>query len=88
MNDFPILVSVVIPVFKGEFTLEKLINEILPLIHPQELNHNYIFQVSEIILVHDCGPDNSDLIIKKLVDTYDFINAVWLTKILANTLQH
>ena len=50
-------ISVCIPVFNAEKTIEKLVNEICIILK------NYKF---EIILVNDCSQDNSDKICSNL----------------------
>ncbi|WP_353427834.1 glycosyltransferase [Polynucleobacter sp. MWH-UH19D] len=79
-NHQPIRISIVIPVYKGEFCLGKLIKEIEPLTGVQNTSEGSLFMVSEILLVHDCGPDNSDQTIEELISRYPFIKGVWLTR--------
>lgn len=38
------------------------------------------FQINEVLLVHDCGPDRSDKTIEMLASAYDFVRPVWLSK--------
>ena len=38
------------------------------------------YVISEVILVHDCGPDRSDLVIEALHEKYPFVHLVWLSK--------
>jgi len=80
MKETPIKVSIVIPVFLGANTLDQLVEQILPLTIPQPLIHDYEYMVSEILLVHDCGPDDSDLVISDLSKKYSIIRPIWLTK--------
>jgi polyisoprenyl-phosphate glycosyltransferase len=37
-------------------------------------------RVSEILLVHDGGPDRSDVVIRRLADTMPLVRAVWLSR--------
>ncbi|MEO8118443.1 MAG: hypothetical protein ABI606_03875, partial [Rhodoferax sp.] len=78
----PILhrVSLVIPVYRGEKTLPTLINEIVPLTDEQTSPAGNRFVVSELLLVHDCGPDLSDKTIELLSVQHPFVRAVWLSR--------
>ena len=38
------------------------------------------FEIREVILVHDCGPDWSDLEIRELCKKHERVSAVWLTR--------
>jgi polyisoprenyl-phosphate glycosyltransferase len=73
-------VSIVVPVYQGEKTLAKLIDEIVPLASPRPLPDGGHFSVIEVILVHDCGPDRPDRVIAELARTHEFVKPVWLTK--------
>lgn len=73
-------ISIVIPVYAGETTLPILVEEIKPLTVPQITEGGIPFVISELILVHDCGPNSSHKTIQKLCDENIFIQAVWLTK--------
>jgi undecaprenyl-phosphate 4-deoxy-4-formamido-L-arabinose transferase len=76
----PQRVSLVIPVYGGEKTLPVLINDIEPLTHGVSTPDGKPYVVCELILVHDCGPDRSDMIIQELADRYPFVQPVWLSK--------
>jgi len=73
-------VSLVIPIYGGEKTLPILINDIEPLTHGVMTPEGRSYVVCELILVHDCGPDRSDLVIQELADKYSFVHPVWLSK--------
>lgn len=75
-----IRLSVVIPVYRGEQTLPTILKELEPLTKNATTKGGTAFVVSEIILVHDCGPDRSDLIIKKLAAEHGCVRPVWLTR--------
>jgi glycosyltransferase involved in cell wall biosynthesis len=38
------------------------------------------FRVTEVLLVHDNGPDESDRIIRELAHNYEFVRPVWLSR--------
>jgi polyisoprenyl-phosphate glycosyltransferase len=73
-------VSIVIPVYRGETTLPSLIDEIEPLSKMQESPSGNSYVITEVILVHDCGPDRSDLVLESLEDKYPFVQLVWLSR--------
>jgi glycosyltransferase involved in cell wall biosynthesis len=73
-------VSIVIPVFQGEFTLASLVDEITPLTAPTLTTDGHEFQVVELLLVHDRGPDRSDEVIRQLAHIHQFIRPIWLSR--------
>ena len=76
----PHRVSIVIPVYQGEHTLAALVEEIALLDVPTLTRDGHEFQVTEVLLVHDKGPDRSDEVIRQLAAAHDFIRAVWLSR--------
>lgn len=77
-------VAVVIPVYRGELTLEPLVAEIRQLMDVTTTPVGHRFQVVEVILVHDRGPDRSTDVIAKLCEDPG-IRGVWLAR---NSGQH
>lgn len=73
-------ISVVIPIYNGESCIERVVEELLPFTHLQFTKSGVAFKVSEIILVHDCGPNHSDLVIEKLASIHPIVRPIWLTK--------
>lgn len=73
-------ISLVIPVYLGERTLPALMQEIVPLTVPQTSAKGTHFVIREVLLVHDCGPDQSDKTIEALDAQYEFIRPVWLSR--------
>jgi hypothetical protein len=73
-------VAVVVPVYRGQDTLPALLEELDLLARPQLSSAGNRFQVSEVVLVHDSGPDRSDLTIRALADRYDYVRPVWLAR--------
>lgn len=49
----PMTISVVVPVYGGEHTLDSLIEELFPLTTPSTSPEGNPFVVSEVLLVHD-----------------------------------
>jgi undecaprenyl-phosphate 4-deoxy-4-formamido-L-arabinose transferase len=76
----PHRVSIVIPVYQGERTLAALVEEILPLTVPTRTPDGHDFQVIELLLVNDKGPDRSEEVIRELAARHDFIRPVWLSR--------
>ncbi len=72
--------SIVIPVYQGEKTLPILIREIEPLTTEKQTKSGHRFCVTEVVLVHDCGPDRSDFTLEELAKKYPFVRPVWLSK--------
>jgi glycosyltransferase involved in cell wall biosynthesis len=73
-------ISIVIPVYQGEHTLGALVEEIALLAVPTRTENGHQFQVTELLLVHDKGPDRSDEVIRGLAAAHDFIRPVWLSR--------
>jgi polyisoprenyl-phosphate glycosyltransferase len=75
-----IRISLVIPVYRGATTLPALIDEIAPLTSEQTTPCGNLFIISEVLLVHDCGPDRSDITLEVLSAQKSFIRPVWLSR--------
>ena len=73
-------VSVVIPVYMGSQTLGLLLDEIRPFVSPSISQGGVEFQVKEVLLVNDCGPDGSEHTIREMALKNDWVKAVWLSK--------
>ena len=72
-------ISIVIPVYRGEWTLGPLLSEIAPLT-AMHLQGSVAFRVTEVILVHDAGPDRSDRVMEELARQYPFVRTLWLSR--------
>ena len=72
--------SVVIPVYRGSGSLPALIDELLPMTCNGRSSSGVAYRICEILLVHDCGPDRSDLTIEALVDKCPEVRPVWLSR--------
>ena len=72
--------SVVIPVFRGEETLDGLMKEIEPFTTEQRTPLGRAFRVSEVLLVWDRGPGRSDDTIRALAQRYPWVRPVWLSR--------
>jgi undecaprenyl-phosphate 4-deoxy-4-formamido-L-arabinose transferase len=73
-------VSIVIPVYAGESTLPSLLAEIAPLTRGGITPEGHAWTVWEVLPVHDCGPDRSDLTLERLAAEHDFVKPVWLSR--------
>jgi polyisoprenyl-phosphate glycosyltransferase len=73
-------VSIVIPVYAGESTLPSLLAEIAPLTRGGITPAGHAWTVCEVLPVHDCGPDRSDLTLERLAADHDFVKPVWLSR--------
>jgi hypothetical protein len=76
----PQTISIVIPVYRGSAHLPGLLQEIEPLTHPHTTAAGYEVRVAEVILVHDCGPDDSDRVLREAGAAHDWIRPVWLSR--------
>lgn len=73
-------VSVVIPVYSGEATLPGLVEEIAVLHEVTLTPAGRAFRVSEVVLVWDRGRGGSDVCIRELARTHDWVRPVWLSR--------
>lgn len=78
-------VSVVVPVYRGETTLRRLVAELAPLTIDNVSPDGATFRVSEVLLVDDNGPDRSDRVIRELAREYPWCKPIWLAR---NSGQH
>lgn len=76
----PHTISVVIPVYKGETTLKPLLSDLAGFFEPTLTDAGNEMLISEVLLVHDCGLDRSDLVMSQLADSVPQVRPIWLTK--------
>lgn len=69
--------SVVIPVFRGAETLDRVVTELLALF---PADHDAKLSLIEVILVHDGAVDDSATVIQDLSSTHPRVTAIWLTR--------
>jgi len=84
-SDQTFTVSVVIPVYQGEHTLDGVIEELNRLTTVSVTPEGRSFRVAEIFLVYDNGPDESDRAIRRIEAAYPVVSALWLSR---NVGQH
>lgn len=73
-------VSVVVPVYRGEQTIAALVRELHRLSRPTCTPGGIRFAVEEIVLVHDHGPDRSDIVLQRLEREYEQVRVIWLSR--------
>ncbi|MFD6177245.1 MULTISPECIES: glycosyltransferase family 2 protein [unclassified Isoptericola] len=73
-------ISVVVPVYRGERHLPGLVDELAPLTAPQRSPAGHPFRVTEVILVNDCGPDDSARVLRELAAALPWVRPVWLSR--------
>jgi len=73
-------ISIIVPVYQGELTLEPLLGEIEPLTKEQTTPGGIRFRVTEVVLVHDGAIDRSDVVISSLAARFPFVAPVWLSR--------
>lgn len=73
-------ISIVIPVYQGERSLEALITEILPLTSIQKASSGRCFRVTEVILVNDGAIDDSSTTMETISTRHPFVSLIWLSR--------
>ena len=73
-------ISVVIPVYRGETTLPTVVAELEALREPTASPGGQLFQIDEVVLVWDHGPDRSDRTIRELAEKHSWVRPVWLSR--------
>jgi len=73
-------ISVVIPVYQSEKTLSGVLAELERWTRPFTTADGHQAVVSEVVLVHDCGPDASDRVIRDAARTYEWVRPIWLSR--------
>jgi glycosyltransferase involved in cell wall biosynthesis len=80
MTADPHLISVVVPVYAGERTLPGLVAELRSMTDDFTSVDGHLARVTEIILVHDHGPDDSARVLRELAEQHPFVRLVWLSR--------
>lgn len=73
-------ISVVVPVYQGAASLPGLVAELEALRGQFQTPGGRQARVVELLLVHDSGPDNSDVVVRELGARHDWIKPVWLSR--------
>lgn len=69
------LLSFIIPCYRSEFTIEKVIDEIVETVSLRQNDYSY-----EIICVNDCSPDNLMSVLKRIADENPKVKIIDLAK--------
>jgi undecaprenyl-phosphate 4-deoxy-4-formamido-L-arabinose transferase len=72
--------SIVVPVYQGERTLEALLAEIEPHTKTRDTPGGRRYRVAEVVLVHDGAIDDSDVVMEALAARFPFVALVWLSR--------
>lgn len=73
-------ISVVVPVYQGEKTLETLVGEIEPLTRESMSPRGRHFRIAEVVLVHDGALDGSAGVMTSLAARFPFVRTLWLSR--------
>jgi undecaprenyl-phosphate 4-deoxy-4-formamido-L-arabinose transferase len=80
MTAAPHLISVVVPVYAGELTLPGLVAELRSMADDFTTDDGHLARITEIVLVHDHGPDDSARVLRELAAEHPIIRLVWLSR--------
>lgn len=73
-------ISVVVPVYQGETTLDGLLAELQEFVAPFTTPDGHRACVTEVLLVSDNGPDDSARVIRTLEQRYPVVRGIWLSR--------
>ncbi|MCW2754124.1 MAG: mannosyltransferase [Marmoricola sp.] len=73
-------ISVVIPVYGGQDHLAAVVDELAPYAEPSATPGGRPYRVSEVILVHDGGHDDSPRVMRELAARYPFVRLLWMSR--------
>ena len=73
-------VSVVIPVYQGERTLPDLVKELTAFGQDARTADGHDFEISEVLLVFDHGPDGSAAVVRRLAEEHAIVRPIWLSR--------
>ena len=72
--------SVVIPIYQAEHQLPSVIADLVPLTEHVVSPDDVPYRVAEVLLVHDCGPDDSARVLREMEAQHPFVRAIWLSR--------
>ncbi len=73
-------VSVVVPVYQGELTLQHLVKELTAFGEDAVTSNGHPFEIGEVLLVFDHGPDGSDAVMRQLAEEHPVVRPIWLSR--------
>ncbi len=74
------LVSVVIPVYRGEQHLPRVLDELEQFTSELTTPGGAPYRVAEVLMVHDCGPDDSARVMREQEQKHPFARSIWLSR--------
>jgi glycosyltransferase involved in cell wall biosynthesis len=80
VSDGEHLVSVVIPVFQGERHLPGVLADLTPYTTSQTTPGGAPFRIAEVLMVNDCGPDDSARVMRELEGQHPVARSIWLSR--------
>ncbi len=69
-----------IPIYQAERQLPSVIAELAPLTGHAVSPDGVPFRVAEVLLVHDCGPDDSARVLREMAAEHTFVRTIWLSR--------
>jgi undecaprenyl-phosphate 4-deoxy-4-formamido-L-arabinose transferase len=72
-------IAIVIPVYQGETSLPKVLDEIEHLAWPLEVEGHQL-ELTEVVLVHDGAIDDSARVIADLAQRHAFVQPIWMSR--------
>jgi undecaprenyl-phosphate 4-deoxy-4-formamido-L-arabinose transferase len=57
-----------------------VVGELDALTQPHVTPAGHRYRITEVVVVHDCGPDRSDITIRELAARYAYVRPVWLAR--------
>ena len=76
----PKTISIVIPVYQGNLTLQTLVGQISQVRDEMKSRSDSAYSIDEIILVDDCSQDGSSKLIHELSNKFEWITPIWLSR--------
>ena len=76
----PKTISIVIPVYQGNLTLQTLFDQISQVRDEMKSRSDSAYSIDEIILVDDYSQDGSSKLIHELSNKYEWITPIWLSR--------
>jgi glycosyltransferase involved in cell wall biosynthesis len=72
--------TVVIPVYGGQDHIGDVVTELEPYTRPSLTGAGRPYRVTEVVLVHDGGHDDSPRVMRELAAKYSFVRTLWMSR--------
>lgn len=69
-----------VPIYQAELQLPSVIAELAELTGHVATPAGVPYRVAEVLLVHDCGPDDSARVLREMEATHRFVRTIWLSR--------